>query len=228
MNLVQYDKVEDVNKLFNISLFNDVFITIFNNSTEPNNLISDIDVHGNSDIYKSIKEKILNYCNTIDNADKHYYNIETICNKNDNILVMTGVRGNPGCDDFYTIVSDKIKPNDFNYLNKITIGILYKFNTENESINFLQYLKTKFARFCLSIYKRNVSIFRGELASVPYMPTYTRPWSDDECAKELGLTDEELKWMIDWIPDYYPEDEQKYKLVNKTWLPNNLKTKPLF
>ena len=50
----------------------------------------------------------------------------------------------------------------------------------------------------------------GELASVPYMPTYDRPWTDEEVAAELGLTDEELAWAINWIPDYYPEDKEKY------------------
>jgi hypothetical protein len=42
------------------------------------------------------------------------------------------------------------------------------------------------------------------------MPTYTHEWTDEMVAKELGLTDEELRWAINWIPDYYPEDAEKY------------------
>ncbi len=42
------------------------------------------------------------------------------------------------------------------------------------------------------------------------MPTYTRPWTDEDVAKELGLTDEELAWTINQVPDHYPEDKEKY------------------
>ena len=84
------------------------------------------------------------------------------------------------------------------------------FDTEVEAINFKDYLKTKIARFCLSIYKINQNLGSGAIASVPYMPDYTRPWSDEDIAQELGLTTEELVWAINWIPDYYPEDAEKY------------------
>ena len=43
------------------------------------------------------------------------------------------------------------------------------------------------------------------------MPTYTKYWTDEEVAKELGLTDEELRCAINWVPNYYPEDAEKYK-----------------
>ena len=61
-----------------------------------------------------------------------------------------------------------------------------------------------------NLVNRKNNFKNGAIASVPYMPDYTRPWSDEDIAKELGLTDEELAWAINWIPDYYPEDAEKY------------------
>ena len=93
------------------------------------------------------------------------------------------------------------------------------FDKETDATNFKDYLKLKISRFCLSIYKTNQCLHAGagsgEIASVPYMPDYTRPWTDEEVAEELGLTQEELVWAINWIPDYYPEDKEKYAKYKK-------------
>ena len=48
------------------------------------------------------------------------------------------------------------------------------------------------------------------VGSVPYLPTYTHPWTDEDCARELGITEEELQWMCDWISDY-SNDKQPIK-----------------
>ena len=53
------------------------------------------------------------------------------------------------------------------------------------------------------------------LGSTPKLD-FSKSWSDEEVAKELGITNEELLWIIDQLPDYYPEDKEKYEqLKNK-------------
>lgn len=89
----------------------------------------------------------------------------------------------------------------------------YLFNNKSNSIYFKKYLKLKITRFALSIFKINQNLKNGELAAVPYMPSYEHAWDNEMVAKELGLIDVELKWAINWIPDYYPEDKEKYKKV---------------
>ncbi len=61
-HFISYEKIDDVNKIFNIYVFSDIFITLFDKTCEETINVNDVDVHGNSEIYKSIKQKILNYC----------------------------------------------------------------------------------------------------------------------------------------------------------------------
>lgn len=83
------------------------------------------------------------------------------------------------------------------------------FNTENERNNAYEYCQTKFARFCLANIKINHDN-RYFLDKIPWFD-FSRSWTDEECAKELGITDEELLWMIQQIPDYYEGDDKIYR-----------------
>jgi len=202
-NFILYEKVENANKLFGIALFTDVFITFIDkNQGGIGDRIYDIDIHGDSDIYRSLKDRILKYCKKTNLLDNVSYS-----NNKDWEVGFSGIRGNPG--SLYSFIQ---KNNESEHINTKTKYLLkFGFDNESEAINFKDYLKTKIARFCLSIYKINQHLDRGELASVPYIPTYTRPWTDEDVAKELGLTEEELAWAINWIEDFYPEDAEKYK-----------------
>jgi hypothetical protein len=206
-SFVHYEKVENANKVFGIGLFTDVFVTLFDKHKPGiGDMIYDIDIHGDSDIYKSLKQKILLYCN----KNNLLQNIEYKKNKKQKQIHKNYQVGLPGMAPGGRNVMIQ-KTNEYAQCAKNTkYASKFFFDTEVEAINFKDYLKTKIARFCLSIYKTNQHLHYGELASVPYIPTYTRPWTDEEVAKELGLTDEELAWAINWIPDYYPEDKEKY------------------
>ena len=171
----------------------------------------EIDAHGTSEIYKSIKQKILNYCKEKNSC------IDKVVHKNPNKKFecgISGIRGHqferyPGDKtyDFFTFIQ---KTDESMHTGTSTRYFLkFLFDTEIEATNFKDYLKTKMARFCLSIYKINQHIDSGELGSVPYLPTYTRSWSNEDVAKEIGLTEEELAWAINWIEDFYPEDFAK-------------------
>ena len=209
----KYELIENSNKLFNIGVFTEIFITLFDkNCKQPIN-IYDIDIHGVSKTYQSLKTKILNYCRNNENLlqkvslDKQEYNCS-----------FSKLRGNPDRKDFYTFI--QLKDENYHLHPDNTYHCNFSFKCSEESIYFKNFLKLKITRFCLSIYKNDVNMISynpsmkqiktGNIASVPYMPTYTRPWTDEDVAKELGLTEEELAWAINWIPDYYPEDAEKY------------------
>ncbi len=217
-HFISYEKIDDVNKLFGICLsYSDVFITLLNKKeTGVINKIYDIDIHGNSETYKSLKNKILSYNNTLNDKVTTSINMDSIIYR----VSLSGIgrHTNPryegdNVSGAYAFIPKTIQEECFGINSNKYLKFL--FDTETEMINFKDYLKTKIARFCLSIYKINQHTDSGELASVPCMPTYTRPWTDEDVAKELGLTDEELAWAINWIPDYYPEDKEKYAKYKK-------------
>ena len=95
---------------------------------------------------------------------------------------------------------------DYIKYNIMDSPIHFLFYNKTEAINCRDYMMLKLVRFCLSVYKMNEDLRSAALASVPYMPTYDKPWTNEEVAKEIGLTDEELQWCLDKIPNYYPED----------------------
>lgn len=190
--IVLFDKCNYVNKTY-------VFDSILNERYSIVD-INDIDIHGHSDEYVSLKKSILEY---IKNPKNILYRAK-----------MSKGKYNVGHSSIAPGGRDVILPKK--QICKDT-AVNYHFSSQIEVENFKNYLKTKIVRFCLTIYKMNQNLVNrknnfknGAIASVPYMPDYTRPWSDEDIAQELGLTTEELVWAINWIPDYYPEDAEKY------------------
>ena len=261
-HFIGYEKVENANKLFGIALFTDVLITEIDKSKSGiGDKIYDIDIHGDSPIYRSLKKKILEYCTKKKNlVDEVNYTGDgsKITKDLEWEVGFSVIRGHSERKDFHTFIQLKNEEAHIGVGHKITkelewevgfsgmspsgklafmgktskdskhygktchyrkknSGNVFEFETENEAVNFKDYLKLKLTRFCLSIYKITQTLNAGggsgskEIASVPYMPTYEKPWTDEEVATELGLTDEELRWAINWVPNYYPEDKEKYK-----------------
>ena len=65
-----------------------------------------------------------------------------------------------------------------------------KFDSEQEAINFEQSTKTKFHKYLVSNIKTDQNFpFRF----LPFMPTYTHPWTDADFYEYFGLTDDEIK-----------------------------------
>ena len=221
-DFVEFEVVKDANRLFGIGLFTDVAITMFEKGKgliDP----SIIDIHGINHLYLSARKKVLNYCQEKNNLLKEVKYTGT----NNKILKelewevgFSGIRGHINQNDFYTFIQIKDESKHIGrnciYRNK-NAGNIFEFITKEEAENFLDFLKLKVIRFCLSIYKLTQNLNAGsgfgsgEIASVPYMPDYSKPWTDQDVAAEIGLTEEELKWAINWIPNYYPEDEEKYE-----------------
>lgn len=200
-DLCYYEPVNNANKLFNIAgTPNDIYINIFDKNCGNPIDISTIDQHGNTDIYKSILNKVLHYCTKsnlamhADIKDDATYNVG-----------FASIIGHTKERDFFTFIQLKNPSSHLTDRYKKNNNFLFK--TQNEQLSFFKYLYLKLMRFSLSIYKVNKNVI---LSSVPYMPTYTHEWTDEMVAKEIGLTDQELRWAINWIPDYYPEDAERY------------------
>lgn len=64
------------------------------------------------------------------------------------------------------------------------------FATQEEAENFFSYMQTDFIKFLGITIKRGVNV---PLRFIPYMPTYTRAWTDEDLFKLFNITEEEQK-----------------------------------
>jgi hypothetical protein len=78
----------------------------------------------------------------------------------------------------------------------------YSFDTEAELDNFIVYLKTNFARFCLALYKINQIVVRGELEIIPWLD-FTIEWTDEKLYEYFGIDEQTINYINSFIPDYY-------------------------
>jgi tRNA1(Val) A37 N6-methylase TrmN6 len=176
--------------------------------------VDDIFIHGNQ-IVKSIMDKIFS---------KMEKSIHDKLSRNGSFnrvyLKINSIAGHPPTSehfvnpDFYCF----IYKNDENKINDL-VSTSYKlgdknyisFENKNQAKNCFQYLLTKFSRFCLSLYKINVQLSRGELKSVPYLD-FNQDWSSDKkCYDYFNLTKEEISFIENYIENYYDRDCNKNK-----------------
>lgn len=167
------------------------------NKTLIYNNINDVNKWSDLKIYPALKNKILQ--NVIDNFENHK-RVDLEPTKK-YLINLSYVRGNTNLEtmiseDFYTFV-----PKDKIVETKKTHPIYFQFDTEKEAQNFLNYIKTDFTRFCLSIYKLNQH-FKYSMGAVPWMD-FSKEWTDDKLYKYFDLTKEEIKFIEDNIPKYY-------------------------
>ena len=66
----------------------------------------------------------------------------------------------------------------------------FNFDTQEEAENFFAYCQTKFVKACNGNVKTNIGL---PLKYLPFMPTYTRLWTDEMLYKFFELTSEEIK-----------------------------------
>lgn len=167
--------------------------------------IYDINKFSDTDVYFRLKSKIENVVletgSVWDNKGKSdgdfYVNIAQI--KGDvKFRNRIGVKMdvNMIADNFYVMVN---KDTEVTTTSKQQP---YGFSTELKANNFLNYLKTDFARFCLSIYKNNGNLHRGELALIPWLD-FTQEWNNEKLYNEFGITSEEVEFIERFIPKYY-------------------------
>jgi hypothetical protein len=202
------------NKMFRIALFVPCVITYINKNIEHEEIkcsdkvnnkeikymnIYEINKFSNNFEYFSIKRKIKiasdkdNLLNN-KNIDKgqYYVNIaqirgNVIKNSDDKMVK----------DDFYTLITKDTIVNSIKEKH-----MFFSFTTQLEAENFLSYIKTDFCRFCLSIYKNNSQLDRGELGIIPWLD-FRNKWGDKELECEFNLTHDEIKFIKKSIPKYY-------------------------
>ena len=159
--------------------------------------IQDINIHGNIKEYFSLKSKILNYCEENSSlfvyaySDGQFYvNIGKI-----RAHVYTDKINKLRKSDFYTFV-----PND-RKVETEKKQQYFGFKEYNEAENFLAYIRTKFARFCLSIFKIDSHLESGQLKSVPWLD-FSYKWTDEKIYEYFELSEEEIQFIEGFIPEY--------------------------
>ena len=78
-------------------------------------------------------------------------------------------------------------------------------SSENNALNLFNYLLTKFARFCVSIYKMNIQLTSRELDILPYMD-FSQEWTDEKLFEHFELETEELEFINTYIQNWYERD----------------------
>jgi len=73
-----------------------------------------------------------------------------------------------------------------------------KFSSENEAINFISYLKTRFFRFLVSVMKITQDAMSGVYHYVP-LQDFTKPWTDEELYKKYNLDENEIAFIESMI-----------------------------
>jgi hypothetical protein len=211
------------NKVFGIGLFNPCMVTyitkqksktinvinkLSGNSYKTEN-INDIDLYDCNDTYLSIKEKVKEYIdnhNHLWNMCKRDYNGTHTFNTQSFEVGISPIRGHVSdddkmlADDFFTFIQKK---DEGKHIGTTThYKLKFGFDTIKECNNFVGYLKSNFARFCVSIYKTAQTFHGGELEIVPYLD-FTQEWTDEKLYKEFNLTEEEINFINTHIPKYY-------------------------
>jgi len=204
--------IMNINPIFNIALFTPGGILFFDKEyagkievinklakdrVDTYKNIQDINIHGNIKEYFSLKSKILNYCEENSSlfvyaySDGQFYvNIGKI-----RAHVYTDKINKLKKSDFYTFV-----PND-RKVETEKKQQYFGFKEYNEAENFLAYIRTKFARFCLSIFKFDANIGKGTFQAVPWLD-FSIEWTDKMLHEYFQLSNDEIRFIEEFIPDY--------------------------
>ena len=175
-------------------------ITVTNLVTHQNYQSIDIyslEKYGNSKIYLSLRDKILKM-SKIKNLGEPGKKVGNYFVNFARMRGHTSSKESLWKDDFYTFVAKtyevelKIKPK----------ARVEGFEIKSSAENFLNYLKTDFARFALSIFKMYLDVDNQTIEAVPYLD-FTQAWDDEKLYKEFNLTEEEVAFIEKNIPKYY-------------------------
>jgi hypothetical protein len=184
-------------------------IDSINKEVKVYNKLDDIFIHGN-DIVIGIYNKILSKMTT-----SIYDKLSRRGSFDNFYLKINTIGGHPPKKgetkvhpDFYCMIYKENENNIPNLITDLSINGDFNyvsFSTQEEAINCGNYLLTKFARFCVSLYKMNVQFSRGELKSVPYLD-FTKNWNDETLYSEFGIEENEKEFMESYIGNWYERD----------------------
>ena len=167
---------------------NDIYWNSFRNPKLTKSIISKYSSY-TSHCYDKIISKL--------DFDKHEFKV-----------AFSGIRGNADHSTGkkrwdWTTLLDKDKMTNFKKSSHDK-GDMYAFpfETENECKNFVSYVNTDIFEYMILIQKNSMNTDKWLFKKIPYMPTYSKIWSEDEIAKELGLSDEELNYIHDEMKNF--------------------------
>ena len=99
---------------------------------------------------------------------------------------MSCLHGNVGAKDWVDVMSPQ---KELAFSTNVSTGTFtVNFDTQEEAENFFAYCQTKFVKACNANVKTNI---RWPGYAVPFMPTYTHPWTDEMLYEYFNLTEEE-------------------------------------
>jgi len=104
-------------------------------------------------------------------------------------------------NDFW-ILANKSYVNVNENPSKATPYLFWNFETEQEAQNFLDYLKTDFARFCLALMKIDQHRDKWTISLIPWMD-FTQEWTDEKLYAHFNISEEEQEFIKRVIPPYY-------------------------
>ena len=107
-------------------------------------------------------------------------------------------------DDFYTVSLKDSEENKGirNSTARKDNFIVYEFRSEIERDNFIDYSKTYFARFCLSLQKNSGVNGYGEMSLIPWLD-FTQEWNDEKLFKHFNIDQKTQDYIYNFLPDYY-------------------------
>jgi site-specific DNA-methyltransferase (adenine-specific) len=109
-------------------------------------------------------------------------------------------------DDFYTMLMQDSEGNKGirqpNLHKPGGATPTFRFTTEKERDNFINYLKTNFARMALSLYKNGQHLENGEMSLIPYLD-FTQEWNDEKLFKKFNVSQELQDYIREFLPDYH-------------------------
>lgn len=102
--------------------------------------------------------------------------------------------------DFYTLCTKDLKPETSKRQQREKTQVA--FDLESQANNFLEYVKTNFVRFCLSINKINQNLYCGEMSDIPWLD-FNKKWTDESLYKFFDISESEINFINKKIPKYY-------------------------
>ena len=188
--------ITDIDKTKSNSGFK-VFDSMHNKYLEFINF-EDINLHSSDNIFLSLRRKLIDIA-----KNDNFFSNENI-KKGEYGITISKIRGSLCKEsyfksDFYTLVPRDAKPVDRRKGNDFTFWC----STEEEASNMLNYLKSDFARFCLSIYKVTNNIKSGSIHKILPVVDFTENWTDSKLYQHFNITEQEQEYISKVIPHYY-------------------------
>lgn len=107
-------------------------------------------------------------------------------------------KASPGGDEYpHSIISKPIYA-DLNSVCTETYLIVDFVKDENEGMNLISYMSTRFFRFMMSLIKNTQNISKGVFAFVP-VQDLSKSWTDNELYEKYKLTSEEIAFIESMI-----------------------------